>query len=93
MFTTAGDQGATPPRELTGKQMGSTVGKTLGEGTGTCVTLPNVKKCDRKQTAATLHIVPGEKPPPKPNLGNRGGNYFAAPEPTKGKLTSLMQPQ
>ncbi len=93
MFTMVGDQGTTPPGKLTGKQMGSPAGKLLEEGTGTQVTLPSAKKSDRKRPAATPHIVPGKKPPPKPNLGNRGGNYFAAPEPTEGKPTSLMQPQ
>jgi hypothetical protein len=55
--------------------------------------LPSAKKSDRKRPAATPRIVPGEKPPPKPNLGNQGGNFFAAPEPTESNPTSLMQPQ
>jgi hypothetical protein len=73
--------------------MGSLGGKPLGEGSGTQVKLPSAKKSDRKWPAATPHIVPGEKPPPKPNLGNWGGNYFVAPEPTEGKPTSLIKPQ
>jgi hypothetical protein len=93
MFTAVGDQGATPPGKPSGKQLGSPVGKPLGEGTGTRVTLPSAMKSDRKRPAATPRIVPGEKPPPKPNMGNRGDNYFVAPEPTEGKSTSLMQPQ
>ena len=92
-FPAGGDQRAPPPGKSTGKRMGLPVGKTLGEGLGTQVKLPSAKKSDRKRPAATPRIVPGEKPPPKPNLGNRGGTYFAAPEPTEGKPTSLMQPQ
>jgi hypothetical protein len=92
-FPVGGDQGATPPGNPTGKQMGLPVGNPLGEGSGTQVKLPSAKKSDRKGPAATPCIVPGKKLPPKPNLGNWGGNYFAAPESTKGKPTSLMQPQ
>jgi hypothetical protein len=93
MFPTGGDQGATPPGKPTGKRLGLPVGKPLGEESDTQVKLPSAKESDRKWPAATLCIVPGEKPPPKPNVGNRGGNYFIAPEPTKGKPISLMQPQ
>jgi hypothetical protein len=72
MFTMVGDQEVKPPGKPTGKQMGSPVGNTLGEGMGTRVTLPSAKKRDMKWPAVTPRIVPGEKPPPKHNLGNRG---------------------
>ncbi len=71
--------------------MGLPLGQTLGEGLGAGST-PGARA--KKRKASPPDTVPSKKPPPKPNLDSRRVKAVAsATFVTKGKPTSLMQPQ
>ncbi len=88
---TRADQRTVPPGQYKSPWVGSPVGQTPGEELGADST-PGARA--KKQKASPPDTVPSKKPPPKPNLDSRRVEAVAsATFATKGKPTSLMQPQ
>jgi hypothetical protein len=88
---TRANRGTVPPGQYESPWVGSPVGQTLGEGSGAGST-PGARA--KKRKASPPDTVPSVKKPSKPNLDSRRVKAMAsATFATKGKPTSLIQPQ